>query len=89
MKNLKLVGPILAAVSAAAACAQVEPVVDDDYDDLCRMEMPMGSHIKEEDCVQESDAARMAHEIEGIFGDIIREPVQVQKDLPEGTCGSQ
>ena len=95
MKKSSSVTPILAAVATVTGCVPMEPVVQvaEDYD-TCRMESPIGSHVKEEDCKGDSDEQRARNasadrDINGVFGDIVLERGIESPDAPEGKCGSQ
>jgi hypothetical protein len=81
---------ILAAMATVTGCAPIEPVAQVPDDDvICRMESPMGSHVKEENCKRASGIENSDRDIENIFGDIVREPMQDSPDVAEGKCGSQ
>ncbi|MCZ6643298.1 MAG: hypothetical protein O7F71_17115 [Gammaproteobacteria bacterium] len=84
--------PILAAVVTVTGCVPMEPVAQVPDDDICRMESPIGSHVKEEDCKRDSDGqrgsnARSDRDINGVFGDIVLERGIESPDAAEGSCG--
>lgn len=92
MKKPILKSSLLVSLSALAACASVEPTepmayVDEAERKQCKKKAPIGSHVKEEDCSDESSDPRVDHDIENIFGDIVFESVEQIKEVPEGTCG--
>ena len=90
MKKSSSTPTILAAVVAVSGCAPIEPVAQVPDDDvICRMESPIGSHVKEEDCKRASSIENSDRDIENIFGDIVLEPMQDSPDVAEGKCGSQ
>ncbi len=90
MKKPACASPILAAVAAVSGCAPIEPVAEVPDDDvICRMESPLGSHVKEEDCKRAAGIEISDRDIEDIFGDIVLERVQDSPDAVEGKCGSQ
>jgi len=94
VKKVKAVPSILAAV-VATGCAPlepVEPVVQDDDDEICRMEAAIGTNVKEVVCKPGGDS-RAASDVEndrdinGIFGDITVERMS-DRTPPEGKCGN-
>jgi len=98
VKKSRSATPILAAVAAVTGCVPmepVEPVVQVAQDDeICRMESPIGSHVKEEDCKKDSVGPRSGdassdRDIDGVFGDIVLVREIDTVDAPEGKCGSQ
>lgn len=93
MKKLNSTPTILAAMATVTGCVPMEPVepvaqVSDD-DVICRMESPIGSHVKQEDCKRASDIENSDRDIENIFGDIVLEPMQNSPEAVEGKCGNQ
>lgn len=95
MKKARSTTPILAAVATVTACVPMEPVeqVAED-DDICEMEAPMGSHVKEEDCNRDVNGQRNRNatsnrDLNGVFGDIVVEQGFESPEVPEGKCGSQ
>ncbi len=90
MKKSNATPTILAAVAAVSGCAPIEPVAQVPDDDIiCRMESPIGSHVKEEDCKRASGIGNSDRDIENVFGDIVLERMQDSPDVAEGKCGSQ
>ena len=90
MKKSASASPILAALAAVSGCVPIEPVAEVPDDDvICRMESPLGSHVKEEDCKRASGIENSDRDIENIFGDIMLEPMQDLPEVAEGKCGNQ
>ncbi len=94
MKKSISTSPILAAVVTVAGCVPMEPVAQVPDDDICRMESPIGSHVKEVDCKHGSDGerssdARSDRDINGVFGDIVLERGIESPDASEGSCGGR
>ena len=94
MKKYVSTPPIIAAVFTVTACVPMEPVAQVPDDDICRMESPIGSHVKEVDCKHVSDGerrgdARSDRDINGVFGDIVLERGIESPDVAEGSCGGQ
>lgn len=93
MKKLNSTSAILAAIATVTGCVPmepIEPVVHDSADDeICRMESPIGSHVKEEDCNPAASIGDSDRDIENIFGDIMLEPMQDLPEVAEGKCGNQ
>ncbi len=90
MKKSVSASPILAVVVAVSGCAPIEQVAQvPDEDVICRMESPIGSHVKEEDCERVTDDVNSDRDIESVFGDIVLERVHGSPEPAEGKCGSQ
>ena len=92
MKKYASTPPILAAVISVTGCVPMEPVAQDPNDDICRMEAPIGSHIKEVDCDDDLNAERTRDSsadraVNGVFGDIVLDGNSELPDVIEGSCG--
>jgi hypothetical protein len=104
MKKVSSLTPIAAAVLAATGCApmeSVEPVVQDDDDQLiCTIDSQIGSHVKEETCIRrpgrwETDESVVS---DGAIDDdstVVFRTVTIERfesrpiPLPEAKCGSE
>ena len=104
MKKANSTTPILAAVLAVTGCVPlepVEPVVQDDDDELiCSIESPIGSHVKEETCRQSSGDWETVESMAsgGVSDDdsnAVFRTISIEKfesrpiPLPEAKCGAE
>ena len=104
MKKTNTTTPIVAAVMTATGCVPmdpVDPVVQaDDQEEVCRIESPIGSHVKEETCSRPSGHWETDDSIatESVIDDdvnVVFRDIKVERfedrpiPLPEAQCGAQ
>ncbi len=104
MKKAKTATPIVAAVMTATGCIPmnpVDPVVQaDDPKEVCRIESPIDSHVKEVICSKTSGRRESANsgatdgvvdeDVNVVFRDITVERSEGRPiPLPEASCGAQ